>query len=211
MTTIYAIENDIDNSVYVGNTRRGLGKRMREHLSESKRSRSLHKPLYIAIREYGQEHFSAKEIERCADCDAEEREKQWIQYYREGGNCLNVANGGKGKPLFNHDNIANMILRGCYADDICENVGCCKSTITDVANEYGLKLGKSGNDKKKVPVKCLSKFGPEIRSFDSVVEAALWISDENSYSRKAKWAAEHISQCVRGIRKSAYGYVWERF
>ncbi len=37
-----------------------------------------------------------KEIDSCDEKDWEEKEKYWISRYKEGGNLLNISDGGKG-------------------------------------------------------------------------------------------------------------------
>ena len=67
--TIYVIRNDLNNKVYVGQTRRTLQQRLQGHFAESK-THALHgRPLHIAIRTLGKEHFWIEPLEENVPLD----------------------------------------------------------------------------------------------------------------------------------------------
>lgn len=60
---IYCISNIINDSKYVGKTVSSLEKRFQEHCRESRKERSEHRPLYSAMRKYGEDKFYIELIE----------------------------------------------------------------------------------------------------------------------------------------------------
>ena len=74
MSFIYVITNDINNKQYVGKTNTSIEKRFKEHINDSKKERCEKRPLYNAMKKYGIEHFSVKEIEECSAEEASTKE-----------------------------------------------------------------------------------------------------------------------------------------
>ena len=78
---VYAITNQIDGKKYVGQTRRTLEARWKEHV-HSARQPSRHKQcpyLYAAMNKYGFDNFSAAAIEQAeTQEELDERETFWI-------------------------------------------------------------------------------------------------------------------------------------
>lgn len=69
-TSIYIIQNDINNKVYVGKTVGKIKERYNQHLQCIK-DLSNTKPLYADMREYGSSHFHIKKIAEVKSCRAE--------------------------------------------------------------------------------------------------------------------------------------------
>lgn len=61
LATIYKITNNITKATYIGQTTMTLKKRWNFHKGSARDG--VFKPLYIAIREYGEENFSIEEID----------------------------------------------------------------------------------------------------------------------------------------------------
>jgi group I intron endonuclease len=57
MAYIYVIKNDINDKVYVGKTTLKIQERFKEHLRDYKKTLKEHRPLYSAMKKYGEEHF----------------------------------------------------------------------------------------------------------------------------------------------------------
>ena len=79
MALFDTISNDINSKVYVGKTTLSIEKRFKEHCLDSKRKSKDKRPLYSAMRKYGQEHFKIELIEECEAELSWEREQYWIQ------------------------------------------------------------------------------------------------------------------------------------
>lgn len=71
---IYKITNDINDKVYIGKTTLSIEERFKEHCLDSKRNVKEKRPLYSAMRKYGQEHFKIELIEECDVSLSSERE-----------------------------------------------------------------------------------------------------------------------------------------
>lgn len=96
MGYIYKIVNQINNKVYIGQTKKSIEERFKVHLKYA--NRKVNRYLYDAINAYGYENFSVEEIEQCDDCNLDEREKYWIRFYKsnEKSNGYNMTIGGGG-------------------------------------------------------------------------------------------------------------------
>lgn len=63
---VYMITNKINGKKYVGQTKRSLAVRWREHLYEASSTRRNY-PLYAAIRKYGKNNFNIKSITKATE------------------------------------------------------------------------------------------------------------------------------------------------
>ena len=91
---LYEIRNSENDAVYVGVTRNTLAGRFRSHKFSAK---SVHTPLYCAMRKYGLDKFR---IELVYEFETEDEmlkaEKERIAFYRKiGVKCYNVLDGGE--------------------------------------------------------------------------------------------------------------------
>lgn len=91
MAYIYKIINDINDKVYIGQTKGTIENRFKSHCYAVKHRNF---PLYLAMRKYGIEHFSIQEVEKCNEEDLNDREKFWIKYYDSYNNGYNASLGG---------------------------------------------------------------------------------------------------------------------
>ena len=122
MSKIYIITNDINDKVYVGKTEFSIEKRFQEHCADSLRERCEKRPLYAAMRKYGVEHFSIKEIEECSTEDAPLREQFWIGFYRGYEEGYNATIGGDGKTYIDRQEILELWNSGKSIKEISEIV-----------------------------------------------------------------------------------------
>lgn len=98
MGFIYKIINDIDNKVYIGQTKNDLLTRMQQHKSTALNNFNKGKPLsplYKAMITYGIHHFSIEKIEECSDEELDEKEIYWIAQYNSFYNGYNATIGGQ--------------------------------------------------------------------------------------------------------------------
>ena len=93
MGYIYIIKNSINSKVYIGQTKKSIQERWKEHLYSSTYRNQV---LYIAMRKYGTEHFFIEEVEYVdANTSLDEREKFWIKKYNSiSPNGYNITGGG---------------------------------------------------------------------------------------------------------------------
>ena len=101
---IYAIENTINGSVYVGKTTNPQ-KRWRDHKAAANNLVEPTSMLYRAMRKYGVENFAFTIIDEHEDesYTLETLEPKWIAYYKDAGKKVyNLTNGGDGIPGYRH-------------------------------------------------------------------------------------------------------------
>ena len=108
MAYIYKIENDINGKVYIGKTEFSIERRFKEHCKEAFREGREQRPLYAAIRKYGEEHFHISLIEETDT--PEEREVYWIEKFRSFKNGYNATVGGDGRKYLDYDLIISTYL-----------------------------------------------------------------------------------------------------
>lgn len=208
MKTVYMIRCDLEPKIYIGVTGNSIKSRFREHKKERKKKRSELKPLYMAMNRYGVEHFDIVELEKVDDCIAAERERYWIEKTRGDCGSYNIANGGKGRPLYNHFEILEKIRDCKYTQDVANDVGCSKDIVKIIARKNGVKMRNKRNDSISRKVRQFSMEREVLNEFSSLNEAARWCV-ENGICKMAGSVHTHIGECAKGERKTAYGYLWE--
>ena len=94
---IYKITNKINNKIYIGLTTCSLKYRWSKHLTES-RNQNNTKPLYKALRKYGEENFIIEELESTNDFQRlGELERDYIKKYNSQNPKIgyNLTAGGE--------------------------------------------------------------------------------------------------------------------
>lgn len=91
---IYKITNRINGKIYVGQTKRGIERRWKEHCCPSDNSPLLRR----AIQKYGKQNFTVEQIDCAVDTnEANYKEQYWIAFYdsanKEKG--YNLSLGGE--------------------------------------------------------------------------------------------------------------------
>lgn len=96
MALIYLIENVIDGTKYVGQTKKTLQIRMHGHKSSVNKGSNTY--LHRAMRKYGIENFRVCILENdISQENINEAEKRWVSYYNTYNNGYNMTAGGDGK------------------------------------------------------------------------------------------------------------------
>ena len=213
MSKIYMITNDINDKVYIGKTEFSIEKRFREHCSDFSRPSLEKRPLYNAMKKYGIEHFSIKELEECSSQDAPLREQYWIGYYHSYTDGYNATLGGDGKCYIDSDAIWELWSEGKTLKEIVFITGHDIEMISAKLKMKGVsgeEIKKRGIDTFSKRILMLNKQTEEIiRDFSSTREAARFLIQELGKSSKAEGGySTHISEVCRGIRKSCLGYKW---
>ena len=104
MGIIYKLINNINNKIYIGQTRLSLNTRFKHHLSSYKSFKkgliNYESKLYSAMIKYGPHNFSIIKIEDIQNELLNEREKYWIKKLNSIDQGYNINAGGFGGPLF---------------------------------------------------------------------------------------------------------------
>lgn len=212
MGYIYKITNKINNKIYIGKTSSTIQKRWKQHLSDYKRDSFEKRPLYNAMKKYGEENFSIEEIEEVEESLLSEREIYWIEYYNSYKNGYNATLGGEGTTLYNYQEIYDLYKSGLFIKEIAARLNACQETISYVLSSYGIdkneKLKRSYLKTEK-PVIQLDKNNSFICQYLSLRQAARELcSDPKNKCTNVNAAKTHISEVCKGQRKTAYGYKW---
>jgi len=93
---IYKVKNKINGKTYIGQTIQVLGKRIGQHLKESKNDKN-NKPFLNAIKKYGIENFDWEIIDEASSLDElDEKEIYWIKQLNSiTPNGYNILGGGQ--------------------------------------------------------------------------------------------------------------------
>lgn len=204
---IYKITNLINNKIYIGKTLKDVYSRFAEHIRTSRNEDCENRPLYKAMKKYGVENFKVEEIEKVAVTDGHElneREIYWIAYYNSYENGYNATLGGDGKSYLDYEKIAKTYQEIQNINKTCEICDCTHKTVQKVLKAYNIEIKKHTEVIKKdvgKTVMQLSKAGELIKIFNSCHEASVAMCGNIK-------GHSHISDCAKGKRNSAYGYLW---
>ena len=93
---IYKLTNKCNNKIYIGLTTSTLERRLAQHHYDSRHN--VDRPLYRAMRKYGEDAFTAEIIDTASSLEElKEKERYWIQYYKSYGiygQGYNATTGG---------------------------------------------------------------------------------------------------------------------
>lgn len=260
MGYIYRIRNLINNKIYIGQTSLYYPKtRWSAHKLEARNDNQ--RPLYRAIRKYGESNFSFKLLlKNIPNEQLNFYETLWIEKLKAlspNGYNLNIGGSnviGKNNPMYGKvspnrgkprtDEVKQKIkdswdkdkrerhskmfsgennpmygkgykLKGIkkWSEEIPNPMAGKVLWTKDKPNPF---LGKKHTEEtkkiltekaNKIPI-CMIDLhtGEEIKCFESIRQASLWLRDNSSFVK-----ADHsfISKCAKGKHKFAYGYKWE--
>jgi hypothetical protein len=201
MAYIYQIINDINQKSYVGKTERTLEQRFQEHCRAVFDSRCEKRPLYVAMKKYGIEHFHISLLEETQN--PEERECFWIEKLGTFKNGYNATCGGDGKHYCDYDLIYALYKEGKTLKEIAKILNYTTDTCTLALNHFKVPSEErfwQGRFSLSKPVLQLDKNTEEIINiYPSIGRAQQALNVASS---------GHISQVCLGKRKTAYGYKW---
>lgn len=213
--------------VYIGQTCKELKYRAcsggQGYLQRDKNTGEFLQPsLARAIIKYGWDNFQ-KEIlfTGLTSEEADEKEIELINFYREGGKCYNIANGGKGVSGTREHKIKQYSLKGNFLKEFDslkeaeEYLGKPKASTNISACCAGRKhraygyIWRYSDDPNELEVKALAPYrspiiqytknGDYVNTYPTIAEAA----------RQTGIGDSNIGNCLKGRSKSAGGYVWK--
>lgn len=162
------------------------------------------------MKKYGIEHFHIELIEETNN--PEERENYWIKKYNTYNDGYNATLGGEGACIYNYDDILQLLKEKPFPKQIAEQIGCCVDIIYKIAKDNDISVINLGQQWVKDKALMVHQYNKQtkkyIQSFSSNSEAALWCYENNYTTSKEKQARNHIAEVARGLRKSAYGFIW---
>lgn len=199
MGYIYKITNNINNKIYIGQTRNPIKYRWQHHLWKGQHPEKpdTDYPLYRAMRKYGITNFHIEELEKIPDTELNTREQYWIkQFHSYVPNGYNCDFGGEGTSKFDHQEILDYFLTigQKNASQTAKKFGCSLVTVLKILEDNNLEgLGKYQ------PIYQIDiKNGNIINEFESLCSAQKTMN----ISKTQLWNAIH------GYAKTANGYAW---
>lgn len=211
MAYIYQIVNDINNKIYVGKTEFSIEKRFQEHCNDAYRERCEKRPLYAAIRKYGVEHFHISLIE---DTDnPEERECYWIEQLGSFKNGYNATKGGDGRKYLDYDLIIATYNQVHNCAEVARILNISVDSVRKILHNYKIPIIDSTEVNKLHSQKMIGMYDKEdnlIHTFSSLTDGAKFIQNNNLTTSKSLYGiTSHITHVCKGLRKTAYGYIWK--
>lgn len=194
MGYIYIIKNDINEMKYIGLTTRTVKKRWQEHKKDSLLEETK-KPLYLAMKKYGIEHFQIATLGEYENEDLPLKEKEWISFFDSYNNGYNATSGGEGVRKNNSETIISLWEQGYTLQDIADELKITKKSVSSLLQKHDL-LG----DLRIRKICQYSLEGKFIRYWDAITEAA------NEYN----CSIQNIERAINDYRQSARGFLWER-
>jgi group I intron endonuclease len=194
---VYCATNNINNKKYIGQTTKGLDKRIQEHLSHL---RSRTQRFYSAIKHYGIENFNWTIIEFAVSKeDLDEKEKMWIYSSQSMSpdHGYNMCEGGSFGPL---NEEALLKLRKPKSEETKRKMSLYQKGRPKT-KEAIAKMAKSRKGKNIGKDHPLSR---KIINLDTGEIFECINSIKNSYS----FSPSNISHCLRGDHKTAGGFHW---
>lgn len=205
MAYIYCIKNNINGKCYVGKTLKSPKERFSEHLYDAYKPTEENRPLYRAIKKYGEDNFSLQILEECADELASEREIWYIKKLKTYAHGYNATIGGDGKQLFDHDVIKAQLEAGLSQKLITELNGCSIDLVRQIRLENSIPLTKI---RKQPSVVAYTEDETEVGVFISAREAFRFLREIGITDARSD-GGTHINAVCNGRRKEAYGFKWK--
>lgn len=199
--------------MYIGQTKRDIEIRWKQHLKSINTQQTKHKPLYRQMKKYGIENFKFEIIEECSDEEVDTREIYWIDYYDTFKNGYNLTRGGEGGLIYDYDEIVELYKKYKSINKVQEIKHIDKGTIHNILKTKGITIlnPKETNlliNQRLIYMKDL-KTNETIKVFYTIMDQTRHIHENNpEYNSTFKSKYNTISNQLKhnGIQ---YGYKWE--
>lgn len=210
MSYIYCITNNVNNKQYIGKTNLSIEKRFKEHCSDSTKERCDKRPLYKAMNKYGIKNFTVREVLQCRPEETNFYEAFFIQYFNTyGRNGYNATKGGDGKILFDYKQVVDLYVKEHLTKkQISAKLGCCADTVKNILDTLNIDVESRKAYSKSKQIEQYTLDNQYMNTFSSCGEAARYICDTQNISFYKSMQSK-ISWAARGIRKTAFGYIWK--
>lgn len=214
MAYIYKITNQVNQKSYIGKTSKTIEFRWLEHLREANKPERESRPLYRAIKKYGQENFKIEEIEQCSEENVEEREVFWIKYYETYEKGYNATLGGDGKAYLNRKKILEDYLKTKNIIETARLNNCGRDGVKNILHNEGIETLSGGEVTQNLHSKRVlmldKETGVVLQEFPTYAEAARYLKKQGftNVSNPLSLVSK-LSLVCRGKRKSCSGFGWK--
>ena len=200
---IYSLKDPKDYQIkYIGKTI-DVERRRREHSQIHRNKKSKKNSWIIHLTKNGMQPIM-EILEECEESNWIEREKYWIQYYKElGFDLKNMTLGGESNDgyIFTKEDRLKQSKSQKLRHKITPFSKETRKKLSEKAKETlnGLDNLKLGSKKSQIPIIQKTKDGDTVKEWESLQQAA----DELGIERS------NISHCLRGRIKTSGGFRWE--
>ena len=201
MAYIYKIENDINGKIYIGKTEFSIERRFKEHCKEAFREDRKQRPLYAAIRKYGEEHFHISLIEETNT--PEEREIYWIEKLHSFKNGYNATVGGDGRKYLDYDLIISTYLSTENQRKTAELTHTSPDVVRRIIKEHIPDKVLNNTEANKLLL------GRQVAKIDPKTLEILEVYPTVRAAEQANNISKHIGSVCNGKRKTAGGFIWK--
>lgn len=212
MAYIYKITNKLNGKIYIGKTLHSIEERWRQHCRDSKKESKERRPLYAAIRKYGEENFFIEQVEECSDNVVNERETYWIEWYGSFKYGYNATLGGDGKHYLDYDLICEVYNQTQNMKETAQICGCHPDSVNNVLMERKIQKTTTQEIIKKRDSKMINQYDltdSYLRTFSSLKDAARYLKEMDLAKGAEQGIAAHIRDAALGRRNSAYKFHWK--
>lgn len=224
---IYKITNIINNKIYIGLTINTLDNRLTQHRYEAKHGTD--RPLYRAMRKYGDKAFKAEIIDTANNLkELKEKEQYWIKYYNSYGANGNGYNATKGGDVKTHpsESYLQVSLKDAHIIERFESARDCnkklggsttqkadKITMTQYNNWVVVKekniLNLSTQEFQTYIYNLRPKIICQMDMQNNIINR--WINSTEILKENPNYTKSDIFACLRGERKTHQGYQWKYY
>ena len=205
---IYKITNDINNKVYIGQTVKKPEERWKEHQSRYDKNypAAAKKPLYLAMKKYGIEHFHFEVIQGNINTQEEldAAEIYWIHYYNSYIKGYNATFGGQGsRQIFPIQEIIEEYLAVRSMNKVHKKFNISVDTISEIlkaANVPIYSFRQSAGKRIKISKENFFK------EFDSVKDCAEWFIEQQIPKTKSVESVRTSLKIKRRDNENPYYY-----
>lgn len=211
MGFIYIIRNDVNDKVYIGQTRQSVEDRFKQHIRAAESCYNKSK-LYNAMREIGVEHFNIDKLIECDDSLLNYYEIEMISEYNSYLDGYNSNSGGSGSRNYEPDFLYNLIqdYQRCIPQiDLCIKYKISRAYLVDLMKGVSrpnkrLKSMYSLNGTQVRIIRCTNELVWD-KIYNNIEEA---YTDTNATVDKNSFYREVSIACM--VCNTAYGYRWQR-
>ena len=194
MYNLYIIKNTVNSKVYIGQTKKSIESRFKEHLKDA----YLHpnRKLYAEVIHLGCDVFYVELLkDNVEDSEVDRLEAQYIAEFDSFYNGLNSTKGGEGRRDHKLDSslIESLFIQGYKIQQIADKLYAAPRTIRQELIILGYETNKPGK-----PVIWIDKN----LKFDSLVNCARYLISHGHITSSERAATAGISRVVSGRRKT---------
>lgn len=215
MGYIYVIKNTVNDKLYIGQTRRTITKRFKEHIDFSKKD-SVKTKIYVAMRELGIENFYVEQLITCEDTELNKYEQYYVEKYNslnKGYNSIYPCSSAGKQPVHDYeDKVADMYLSGMSYSYIAKECNISLAEVGRIVHEHNIdtinREYERNKDNKSVEIIMYDNKFINGTYFKSIKLSYKYISTErNRCDFELEFYARVKVACQNG--NIAYGHRWQ--